>query len=70
MKCREIFEVKFRCNWGDTVKNVTYLFTRTQPDADVNLNLAFCYSQAGQTGIFFSRVCVGVYRKYLDNGSV
>jgi len=48
-----------------------YLYTLTQPDDVVNLNLSFNNSQAGHTGKKnVCRVCDTAYRKYLDNGSV
>ena len=41
--------MKFGCKWGNRVENAMYLYTRTQPDAIVTLNLAFHNSQAGHT---------------------
>ena len=63
--------MKFGCKWGNRVENAMYLYTRTQPDAIVTLNLAFHNSQAGHTEKKnVCRVCDRAYRKYLDNGSV
>ena len=42
--------MKFRYNCGNTAKNEMYLYTLTQPDDVVNLNLSFNNSQAGHTG--------------------